>query len=72
MTTTANVPKPIVDKLNSNIRDIMSEGPMVDLLVHQGMMPEKSPPPDELKAFVASEIVRWGKVIELAGVARSQ
>ena len=27
---------------------------------------------DELRDFVKSEIVRWGKVVEQAGIARSE
>jgi tripartite-type tricarboxylate transporter receptor subunit TctC len=42
-----------------------------DLIVRIGMVPTKSPPPDQLKGFLASEIERWGKLIERAGVAKS-
>jgi len=31
-----------------------------------------SPPVDELRRFVDSETVRWGKVIEQAGLAGSE
>jgi tripartite-type tricarboxylate transporter receptor subunit TctC len=31
-----------------------------------------SPPPDELARFVKSEIVRWSKVVQRAGIAGSQ
>ena len=32
----------------------------------------ESPPPDELQKFLATEIDRWGGIIERAGVAKSQ
>jgi tripartite-type tricarboxylate transporter receptor subunit TctC len=72
VTTTANVPKPIVDKLSANIREIMSDASVTDALVKDGALPQVSPSPEEMKRFVESEIVRWGKVIEQAGLAGSE
>jgi tripartite-type tricarboxylate transporter receptor subunit TctC len=72
VTTTANVPKPIVDKLAANIRDIMSDASVTDALVKDGALPQVSPSPEEMKRFVETEIVRWGKVIEQAGLAGSE
>jgi tripartite-type tricarboxylate transporter receptor subunit TctC len=72
VTTTANVPKPIVDKLYANIREIMSDPSVTDALIKDGALPQVSPSPDEMKRFVESEIVRWGKVIEQAGLAGSE
>jgi tripartite-type tricarboxylate transporter receptor subunit TctC len=72
VTTTAGVPQPIVDKLYGNIREIMSDPTVTDALVKDGAIPQASPPPPELKRFVESEIVRWGKVIERAGLAGSE
>jgi tripartite-type tricarboxylate transporter receptor subunit TctC len=72
VTTTGNVPKPIVDKLSGEIREIMSDPSVTDALVKDGAIPQLSPSPEEMKRFVESEIVRWGKVIEQAGLARSE
>jgi tripartite-type tricarboxylate transporter receptor subunit TctC len=72
VTTTGNVPAPIVDKLYANIRDIMSDASVTDALVKDGAIPQVSPPPAEMKRFVEREIVRWGKVIEAAGLAGSE
>jgi tripartite-type tricarboxylate transporter receptor subunit TctC len=72
VTTTGNVPKPIVDKLAGNIRDIMSDASVTDALVKDGALPQVSPSPEEMKRFVETEIVRWGKVIEQAGLAGSE
>jgi tripartite-type tricarboxylate transporter receptor subunit TctC len=38
-----------------------------DLLNSRGSIAITTPPPDELKRYVESEIVRWGKVVEQAG-----
>jgi tripartite-type tricarboxylate transporter receptor subunit TctC len=72
VTTTGGVPKPIVDKLAGNIRDIMGDASVTDALVKDGTIPQLSPSPEEMKRFVESETVRWGKVIERAGLAGSE
>jgi tripartite-type tricarboxylate transporter receptor subunit TctC len=72
VTTTANVPTPIIDKLYANIHEIMSDPAVTEALVKDGALPQASPPPTELKRFVESEIARWGKVIEQAGLAGSE
>jgi tripartite-type tricarboxylate transporter receptor subunit TctC len=72
ITTTANVPKPIVDKLHGTVREIMSDPAVIKSLVQDGAIPQVSPSPEDLKRFVETEIVRWGKVIEQAGIAGSE
>jgi tripartite-type tricarboxylate transporter receptor subunit TctC len=72
VTTTGSVPQPIVDKLADNIREIMSDPSVTDALLKDGALPQLSPSPAEMKRFVESEIVRWGKVIEQAGLAGSE
>jgi tripartite-type tricarboxylate transporter receptor subunit TctC len=72
VTTTGNVPKPIVDKLSGEIRGIMSDPSVTDALVKDGAIPQLSPSPEEMKRFVESEISRWGKVVEQAGLAGSE
>ena len=72
ITTTGGVPKPIIDKLAGEIRAIMSEAEVQQLLSGDGAIPQVSPSPDELKQFVQSEIVRWGEVVKKAGLAGSE
>jgi tripartite-type tricarboxylate transporter receptor subunit TctC len=72
VTTTGNVPKPIVDKLHGAIREIMNDPAVVETLVKDGTLPQVSPSPDELKRFVETEIVRWGKVVQQAGIAGTE
>ena len=72
VTTTGNVPAPIVDQLYAKLRDIMSDASVTDALVKDGAIPQVSPPPAEMKRFVEREIVRWGKVIDAAGLAGSE
>jgi tripartite-type tricarboxylate transporter receptor subunit TctC len=72
VTTTGSVPKPIMDKLSGHIREIMSDASVTQALVKDGAIPQVSPSPDEMKRFVESEIVRWGKVVEQAGLKGSE
>jgi tripartite-type tricarboxylate transporter receptor subunit TctC len=72
ISTTAGVPKEIVDKLAVEIRAVMSETEVQKLLLAEGAIPQISPPPDEFKKYVDSEIVRWGALVEKAGILHSQ
>jgi tripartite-type tricarboxylate transporter receptor subunit TctC len=72
VTTTGNVPKPIVDKLYGNIREIMDDPAVIEVLTRDGALPQVSPTPEEMRRFVESEISRWGKIIEQAGLAGSE
>jgi tripartite-type tricarboxylate transporter receptor subunit TctC len=69
VTTTAGVPQAIIDKLHGAIRESMSDPGLVQTLTRDGTLPQVSPSPAALKEFVDTEIVRWGKVIEQAGMA---
>jgi tripartite-type tricarboxylate transporter receptor subunit TctC len=67
----ASTPKPIVDRLSAEL-SIAAQTPDVQaLIVKLGTIPVKSPSPLELQKFLASEIVRWGDLIERAGIAKS-
>jgi tripartite-type tricarboxylate transporter receptor subunit TctC len=70
--TQGSVPKPIIDKLHATLTAIMSDPDVVQALIRDGTIPQVSPPPDELKQFVKSEIVRWGEVVRKAGIAGTE
>jgi hypothetical protein len=40
--------------------------------MRQGLIPVRSPPPDELKRFVATEIIRFGDIVRTTGLAGSE
>ena len=61
ITTTGGVPTEIVDKLYNEIRAIMAEPDVQNLLSQDGTLPQASPSPDAMKKFVSDEIVRWGE-----------
>jgi tripartite-type tricarboxylate transporter receptor subunit TctC len=72
ITTTGGVPKPIIDKLAAEIRTIMGDAEVQKLLSDDGAIPQVSPPPDDMKRFVQSEITRWGEVVKKAGLAGTE
>jgi tripartite-type tricarboxylate transporter receptor subunit TctC len=65
-------PRDILVKLNAEINAIVAlddvHGRMKDL----GMNPVGKGSPAELQQFLVSEIARWGKVVEAAGIAGTE
>ena len=68
----ATTPPAIVDKLHADLKSVVAEPQTQQKLIALGVIPIDTPPVPELKAFVKSEIARWGKVVEHAGLAGSQ
>jgi tripartite-type tricarboxylate transporter receptor subunit TctC len=68
----SGVPRDIIEKLAAAIREGMAEPAVAEMLARYGAIPVVSPPVDELRRFVDSETLRWGKVIERAGLAGSE
>jgi tripartite-type tricarboxylate transporter receptor subunit TctC len=65
-------PKPIVDRLHAELKAVAAMPDVQALIVRLGTIPVASPAPNDVQKFLASEIDRWGDIIERAGVARSQ
>jgi tripartite-type tricarboxylate transporter receptor subunit TctC len=72
MIAPAGLPQHILNRLNTELRAIMSDAAIQKDFSDRGLVPLVSGPPDELQRFVKSEIVRWAKVVEQAGAAGSQ
>jgi tripartite-type tricarboxylate transporter receptor subunit TctC len=68
----AATPREIVDKLHGEVKAIMAMPDVQKRFVDLGNIPLVSPPPDELRRYVKSEIVRWGDVVRKAGLAGSE
>ena len=65
-------PKPIVDRLAAELKAVAGTPDIKALIERLGIVPVDSPSPAELQKFLASEIDRWGQLIERAGLAKSQ
>jgi tripartite-type tricarboxylate transporter receptor subunit TctC len=68
----ARTPKEIVDKLAAEVKSIVAAPDVQKLFIDTGNIPLSSPAPVELQAYLKSEIVRWGKVVQAAGIAGSE
>jgi tripartite-type tricarboxylate transporter receptor subunit TctC len=68
----ARTPKEIVDTLAAEVKAIVAAPDVRKLLIDSGNLPLNSPVPAQLQAYVKAEIVRWGRVVEAAGIAGSQ
>jgi tripartite-type tricarboxylate transporter receptor subunit TctC len=68
----AGTPKATVATLHKALFTIMGTPEMHKELIAQGLVPVTSPPPDKLKDFIAQEVVRYGKIVEQAGLKGSQ
>jgi len=65
-------PRPILQKLNTEINAIVQSDEITKRFVGLGLVPIGKGSLDELGAFVKTETVRWAKVIQNAGLAGSQ
>jgi tripartite-type tricarboxylate transporter receptor subunit TctC len=63
----AGTPKEIVDRVSAEAARALADPALKDKLVEQGIVAVGSTP-EEFRAFVAEEIVRWRKVITDAGI----
>jgi tripartite-type tricarboxylate transporter receptor subunit TctC len=65
-------PKAVVDRLHAELKTVAAMPDIHAMSIRLGTIPVESPPPAELQTFLATEIDRWGGIIERAGVAKSQ
>ena len=68
----ARTPPAIVERLHRELRGVLAASEIREQIVKLSLVPLDSPSVDEMKAFVKSEIVRWGKVVEAAGIAGTE
>ncbi|CAN5305164.1 tripartite tricarboxylate transporter substrate binding protein [soil metagenome] len=62
----AGTPPAIVDTINAAVRRALADPEIKQMLAERGAEPAPSSP-DELRAFVKSEIVRWGAAVKASG-----
>jgi len=68
----AATPKAIVNKLHAELKIVAALPETREQIIKIGMVPYESPSPEELQGFLKSEIARWGKLVEQAGIAGSE
>jgi tripartite-type tricarboxylate transporter receptor subunit TctC len=68
----AQTPPAIVAKLHDAMKAVLAEPEVKQQIAKLSLVPLTSPSIEEMKAFVKSEIARWGKVVEAAGIAGTE
>jgi tripartite-type tricarboxylate transporter receptor subunit TctC len=68
----AGTPRDIVECLHTEIKNLMLQPDIKEHVSKMGLLPIDTPSVTNLQVFVRAEIAQWGKVVEQAGVARSQ
>jgi len=63
----AGTPRPVIDRLNTELRKALANPEVRAKLALQGAEPLGSTP-EEYGAYIKKEIERWGKVVQLSGV----
>ena len=61
-----------LDKLAAEVKSIVASPEVQKLFIDTGNLPLSSPSPAQLQGYLKSEIVRWGRVVEQAGIAGSE
>jgi tripartite-type tricarboxylate transporter receptor subunit TctC len=68
----AQTPPAIVAKLHDAMKAVLAKPEVKQQIAKLSLVPLTSPSIEEMKAFVKSEIARWGKVVEAAGIAGTE
>jgi tripartite-type tricarboxylate transporter receptor subunit TctC len=68
----AGTPKDIVEQLHGEIKQFLRRPEIRQHGSDMGLLPIDTPSVASLQIFVQTEIARWGKVVEQAGIAGSQ
>jgi tripartite-type tricarboxylate transporter receptor subunit TctC len=63
---TAGTPKPIIDRLNAEIRKIVATPEVRDALSNQGAEPVTDTP-EEFAAIVRADVAKWAKIVKATG-----
>ena len=68
----AKTPRPIIDKLHEELKTVIASPAMQEQIAKLSLVPLPTPSVADMQAFVKTEIVRWGKIVQAAGIAGSE
>jgi tripartite-type tricarboxylate transporter receptor subunit TctC len=68
----AKTPPAIVARLHGELKSILAAPQMQDELRKLYLLPMETPSVEEMQSFVQSEIARWAKIVQQAGIAGSE
>jgi tripartite-type tricarboxylate transporter receptor subunit TctC len=72
MIAPAGTPEAIMDKLRSEFKAVLANPEMKRQMLDVGLVAVDSPGPAELRKFAESEIARWSKIVQQAGLAGTE
>jgi tripartite-type tricarboxylate transporter receptor subunit TctC len=68
----ADTPRNIVNRLHGELKTVMASPDVQEQLAKIGMIPIVSPSPEDLQNFISTEVARWGRIVQQAGIAGMQ
>jgi tripartite-type tricarboxylate transporter receptor subunit TctC len=68
----AGTPKPILERLNAEMKQIMAAPEMQKRIASMGLIPLDPPPLAETDRYIKSEIVKWRTLLTAIGLAGTQ
>jgi len=68
----AKTPRPIVDKLHDALSAVMGAPEIKARIDQLSLVPLSTPSIADMQSFVKSEIARWGKIVQEAGIAGTE
>ncbi|MFL5063053.1 MAG: Bug family tripartite tricarboxylate transporter substrate binding protein [Xanthobacteraceae bacterium] len=72
LTAPAETPRSIIDKLHAALKSILDAPEMKEQIARLSLVPMETPAVEDMRGFVKSEVVRWGKVVQAAGIAGTE
>ena len=68
----AGTPDDIVSRLNAELLTVLATLDVQQQIIRLGMVPAQPAPAARLQDYINSEIARWGKVVQQAGLAGTE
>jgi tripartite-type tricarboxylate transporter receptor subunit TctC len=68
----AGTPRDIVSKLRAHLKSVTALPEVQQQFILLGLVAASAPAPDKLQDFIDSEMARWGKVVQQAGLAGTE
>ena len=68
----ASTPAAIVSRLNAELLTVLTTTEVQQQIIRLGMVPAQPAPSARLQDYINSEIARWGKVVQQAGLAGTE
>jgi tripartite-type tricarboxylate transporter receptor subunit TctC len=68
----SKTPPAVVERLHDELLSVMAEPDIKERIVKLSLVPLPTPSVADMRTFVKTEIVRWGKIVEQAGIAGTE